>query len=195
MSLEDAVEQNSVEMVEKLIKLGANVDELNGFGDTALINASEKGYIKIVKILINKNANVNFQNIWGSNALTWASIGGHVKIVIELINAGADVNLQDADDETALMYACKKNKLEVIKELLKANAIVNDKIIKKMKKYDIDILKLLIIKNFNAGLKYAIKFNKQKDIKYHISILISNYLNQHCQYEQGLIAIISNYCA
>jgi hypothetical protein len=66
-------------------------------------------------------------------------------------------------------------------------------LLKNINQYDIDILKLLINKNFNVGLGYVTKFGKQEDIKHHIKILITIDLNEDLQYEQGLIGLISNY--
>jgi hypothetical protein len=94
-----------------------------------------------------------------------------------------------------IIQATKKNNLELVKELIKVGAIIDNKFIENITKYDIDLLRLLINNNFNIGLKYVKKFNKEKDLKYYVKLLIINFINNLNinQYEKGLINIILNY--
>jgi ankyrin repeat protein len=229
-SLINSIFNNNLEIVMVLIDAKADLNLQNKFEDTALIYASYCGYIEIVEVLINAKANLNLQDDNGETALIGASRGGHLKIVEELIKAKANLNLQDKYGNTALINSILRNNLEIGKELIKANTDlvprsgtsrtacsststnIDNKFIKNIKKYDINILKLLVNKNFNIALEYIKKFNKQKDsdvdssestsmasharsIKYYVSLLIINHINKLNinQYEKGLINIILNY--
>lgn len=57
----DAINNNDLSSVKKIIMAGGNVNAINKSGMTALIVASEKGNIEIVRELINAGANVNAQ--------------------------------------------------------------------------------------------------------------------------------------
>jgi ankyrin repeat protein len=170
-----ASEKGYLEIVKKLIKandvriykLGTefletrttstNVNLRNIYGDTALIWASNNGYLDIVEELIKANADVNLQSNYGNtaSALICAIKKNNIKIVKALIKAGANLNLQYKNGGTALIWASYDGHIEIVIELIKANVNIDYKFIKYIKKYNIDILKLLINKNFNIGLEYG----------------------------------------
>ncbi|RNF07700.1 ankyrin [Trypanosoma rangeli] len=84
-----ACERGHVEMVNLLIKAGVNVDQVNDFGWTGLLEVLELG---------------------GDDM-------DHVDITKALIAAGADVNLTDKEGRTPL-YVAKKHNLKRISKLL-----------------------------------------------------------------------------
>jgi ankyrin repeat protein len=195
MNIIKATKQNNIKTVIELIKgEDTNINLRGEYGNTALINASRKGNLEIVKILIESKANINLQNEYGNTALICASKNGCVKTVIELIKAGANINLQNGYGYSALIYANSNGYIKIVKELIKAGANLDNKFIENIKKYDVDLLKLLVNNNFNIGLEYVKKFNKEEDIKYYIKLLIINLINKfQYLYEKGLINIILNY--
>ena len=160
-----------------------------------IIEAIKQNNIKLVKELIKVNANVNLQDEDGSSALIWASYNGNIKIVKKLIKVGANINLQDNNEYTALICASRSGHIKIVKKLIKANCNIDQKFIETIGKYNINILKLLINKDFNIALEYVKKFNKQKDLKYYTKLLVTNHINNLniFQYEKGLINIILNY--
>src|SRR5208283_2405562 len=81
------------DIVNLLIKAGADLNLKNNFGDTALIWATTYNQKDIAELLINEGANINLKDINGDTALILASFN---KDIIELlIKAGADVNLKN----------------------------------------------------------------------------------------------------
>ncbi len=112
-------------MVEILIKAGANIDKQNSSGDTALIAASRIGNIEIVKYLIKAGADIDKQNSSGDTALIAASRIGDIEVVKYLINAGADINKQNSSGDTALIAASRIGDIEVFKYLINAEADLN----------------------------------------------------------------------
>jgi uncharacterized protein len=84
-----AASSNDLEAVKSSIAQGANVNDKDKDGKTALIYASEKGNADIVKFLIAQGANVNAKDKDGKTALMYAADKGHTDVVALLKNAGA----------------------------------------------------------------------------------------------------------
>jgi len=61
-----AAEVNNIKSIEKLLKCGASINAVNGYGNSALHVASKNGYNDVVTLLLKNNANVNLQNKKGS---------------------------------------------------------------------------------------------------------------------------------
>lgn len=106
-----AVEENRVERVQELIKLGANVNTPISHtvtkGDCdwpvkspALIFAIKENRLSMVKVLAKETKDL-------SEALGLAIVEGRAQIVDELIAAGADINHVDGDQNTPLIKAVK----------------------------------------------------------------------------------------
>jgi ankyrin repeat protein len=180
-----------LEIVIELIKANVNINLQNKNGDSALIWACCKGNIEIIIELIKANANINLQNKNGSTALFYVS-GKSIKVTTNLIRINENNNSQEEYKDIIFINSNNYKYIKIIKMLIKNNENIDNNFIKDIEKYNISILKLLINKNFNIGLQYAIKFNKQKDIKYYVELLTMNNLNRY-QYEKGLINIILNY--
>ena len=121
-----------------LLDAGADVNEQNIDGQTALQLASEFEFTESVKILLaQEGINVNLWNDDGETPLSLASKEGHTEIVKMLLNAGAlvnveeDENMMDVEEEdelpsnTALMMASEFGRTEIVKILLDAGAHVN----------------------------------------------------------------------
>jgi ankyrin repeat protein len=109
-----------------LIANGANIEDRNNDGRTALILAAEKGYSDTVAMLIANGANINARDKLGRTALIWATVGGRsFDIVAMLILSGTDVNAQDKDGDTPLANASYTDNTEIIKIPLEKGANVN----------------------------------------------------------------------
>ena len=74
--------------VEELIKLGANVNATDQFGNTALHLTSD---LKIAKILVKHGALINISNQQNETPITSAINKGIIPIVTMLLNRGAEV--------------------------------------------------------------------------------------------------------
>ncbi len=105
-----------IEIIQQLIKAGANINATDKSGRTILILASENGHLDIIKKLINSGADVNATDEYGWTALVCSSYNGHREIVKELIKAGANIK------KISLVKACKNGHLEIVKELIRAGA-------------------------------------------------------------------------
>ena len=99
-------------VVESLIKSGAEVNVLDGFGYTPLLYAVEKDQIDCVSTLISAGADLNIsrRSLEQESPLTMASKHGSCKIVKILIDSGADVNQTDSQGNSPLIHAAKEGK-------------------------------------------------------------------------------------
>ena len=113
-----ASETGMYQMVEILLKKGADPNIRNENGETALIQASENGHYKVVKILLKKGADPNIREEDGWTALLFASLNGHYPVVKILHQNGADPNIHDNNGWTALINAAQNGHQQVVELLL-----------------------------------------------------------------------------
>ncbi len=111
-------------VIQYLFSEGANLDEANKRGKTALMLAARYNNYAVVEMLLNLGANVGSLDDNGSSALMWASWGNKdLNVVKVLLNFGAKVNVQDVYGQTALMWASwYNNNVDIIETLLIAGA-------------------------------------------------------------------------
>ena len=84
-------------MIEKLLKAGADANEVSTEGETALMTAARTGNVPAAKVLLANGAKVDAKETWqGQTALLWAVAQKHPDMVKELIAHGADVNARSA---------------------------------------------------------------------------------------------------
>ena len=119
--------------VKKLISEGANINEPDSAGATALHFATSYGHIDIVKLLIERGADIDKKDGKGYTPLFLAVCGEQASMVQLLINKGAYVNTQNGEGMTPLHYAAihltPKTSKNIIKILLDngADASIKDK--------------------------------------------------------------------
>lgn len=124
-SLADLVQAGKREAALELVRLGANVNETQGDGTTALHWAVYNVDADLVELLLSREANPNVANNFGSTPLAEAVKIANVDIVEELLEAGADPEALNADGQTALMLAAHTGVAEVGELLIKHGANVN----------------------------------------------------------------------
>ncbi|MBK4734375.1 ankyrin repeat domain-containing protein [Noviherbaspirillum sp. DKR-6] len=74
-------------MVQRLLKEGARVNQVDADHGTALIVACQNGHLAIVQALLRSGAQVDKVNAHGTNALIIAAREGHADIVRALHQA------------------------------------------------------------------------------------------------------------
>ena len=120
--LHNAVLGGSVEAVETLINLGADV---NKTGEhklvTALHLAASLGHTEIIKNLVAHDAKVNAVVDIEITPLHLAAYEGQLEAVNALIELGADVNAKDKNGETALHLAKRGGFPEIVEVLISTN--------------------------------------------------------------------------
>ena len=93
-------------LVKAFLDQGANANEMDKVGQTALISAANaKNGAQIIPLLLAKGAPVDRQDANGDTALIFAANEHLTANVRSLLRAGADVNTRNALGETALVAA------------------------------------------------------------------------------------------
>ncbi|CAG8636920.1 18120_t:CDS:1, partial [Racocetra fulgida] len=120
-----AAKSGYVEVVNTLIKYGANVDAVDHNNQTVLRWAAENSYVRIVKTLIEHGANVDAINNHGQTVLHWAAENGNIEVVKALIKHRANVNFINSNSCTALHMAARNGHIEIVKILIKHDVNIN----------------------------------------------------------------------
>ncbi len=102
LPLLDATRSRNLEVVDALLRTGADVNGKEDGGLTALIIAASNGDLAIVERLLRAGADADRQDRRGRTALMSAADAGQKEIVRRLLTAGASTTLRDAEGKTAL---------------------------------------------------------------------------------------------
>lgn len=100
-----AARNNLVPAIDIMLDARVKIDQVDPFGNSALLWAADQNNIEIVEKLIKAGANVNLQNRQGLTPLMRAAEKGSVGSVEKLLKAGADVTLNDYTGRDALSWA------------------------------------------------------------------------------------------
>ncbi|PVD34477.1 hypothetical protein C0Q70_05752 [Pomacea canaliculata] len=126
--LHAACDLGNLQVVNILLKHGANPCALNSNGNTPLWLAVCQGHLEVVKILLQyyiKSSSCSEQSIDSPSALYAAAYYNHMAIAELLIKAGADVNKRNSKGKTALHAACTNENFPLVNLLLEKGALVN----------------------------------------------------------------------
>jgi hypothetical protein len=107
-----------LERVKQLVEDGADIEETDNRGRTALSVASLNGHFKIVVYLVEHGANVAHTDDVGMTALHRACVDGNISTVKYLLEHGATVIERDAFCMTTLLHAAGFGHLGVVQYLL-----------------------------------------------------------------------------
>ncbi|KAF5675217.1 ankyrin repeat domain-containing protein [Fusarium circinatum] len=111
------------QVLELLLKSGADVNTSDGRGLTPIHMASSDGFIDIVEILIQEGADLNVKTIARQTPLHSCSAKGHLGVTQLLIQHGANVDSKDNHGRNALYHACKSGDLEVVNLIIASSQI------------------------------------------------------------------------
>ena len=121
-----AVHQNDLELVDRLIKAGANVKATNDYGVTPMSEAAVIGNAVLLDRLLKAGADVESANADGQTALMVVARAGNVDAAQVLLRHGAKVNaVEHWRGQTALMWAAAQQQPAMVKALVTAGADVN----------------------------------------------------------------------
>lgn len=115
----EAFMAEDMELLQQLVADGADIDEKDSDGFTALQYAVNWGDIETTQWLIQNGADVNTTDNWGSTPLINAvyNVAG-IEIIELLLENGADKTLVDSEGKTAYDYAIE-NRDPQLRDLLK----------------------------------------------------------------------------
>jgi len=112
------------QMIEFLIKHGANINAGNAIDATPLHTAA-RGSIKSIILLIKLGADINAQDKYGDTPLNQAARRGHLAAMQQLIDHGADVNMLNNMNQAPLFKAVWYGYYDAARLLIESGANVN----------------------------------------------------------------------
>ena len=124
-SLVLSARRGDVSTAQALVAQGANVDESEPDGTTALHWAAQRENLTLVDLLIGAGADVNRANRYGVTPLSLAATNGSAALLDRLLQAGADVHASLPGGETALHTAARTGRVDAVRVLLAHGAKAN----------------------------------------------------------------------
>lgn len=128
LRLDQAARDGNLPEVKRLVDGGADPNEQNKWGTTALTGASGGStltHTEIVRYLVAHGARVNKRVADGTTALNEASFWGNIETVRILLAANADVNAAKDNGYTPLLSAASRGHIEIVSVLISAGADLN----------------------------------------------------------------------
>lgn len=116
-----AAAAGDVESIGLFVEAGAEIDEADRTGNTALIKAASGGHLAAVEKILGLGADPRQVNAVGRDALITAAAKGHADVARMLLHRGADATLKDIEGWGALSIAAYNGHAELV-SLLSANA-------------------------------------------------------------------------
>ncbi len=121
-----AVLERHWDVVEELIKHGANINGQDKEQRTALMLAVNRGLVPAVELLVKLGADIHLVSLDNDkNALHMAAEVGNREIAEILLKHGAKIDTADANGVTALMHAAANGHSDVADLLLSRGASIN----------------------------------------------------------------------
>jgi ankyrin repeat protein len=108
-----------------LVKQGANVNEPEADGTTALHWAVYHDDVPLIEALLKAGARAAVSNDYGSTPMSEAAIVGNTAVIGRLLSAGAPPDAANADGQTPLMLIARTSNVEAAQLLLRSGANVN----------------------------------------------------------------------
>ena len=118
-----SAEKGHVEIMDLLLKAGADPNLPDFKGQTPLMHSAGRGKkTAIEKLLSVEGIEMNAGDKYGRTAFTHAAKNGHVKIMDLLLKAGADPFQKSFKGQTPLMSAARSGKTNAVKKLLQISS-------------------------------------------------------------------------
>jgi len=123
LALDWAVFHRQAEVVDFLLRRGADPNSRTPEGVVALITAAMLGFTDLVRLLLERGADPNHIDPDGAGTPLMAAVeDGYLDVVDLLLASGADPNIRTGD-ESALSIARSQGRKRVIRRLLAAGAV------------------------------------------------------------------------
>ncbi|MGE0460530.1 MAG: ankyrin repeat domain-containing protein [Vicinamibacterales bacterium] len=126
LTVADAARAGDLAAVRALLQKGADVNEAQGDGMTALHFAAQRGEADLAGLLLTAGANPKATTRLGAyTPLHLASLAGHARVVAALIAAGAAVDVPTATGATPLLLAARSGSTDTVTRLVENGAAID----------------------------------------------------------------------
>jgi hypothetical protein len=122
ISLADAIIYGDVNSVKQLLRYEAEVNQLDEYGFTPLIEAAIVDNVQMAKLLLDKGAIPNQQDVTGGTALQWATENNNIALTTLLLEHGANPNAYNFAGQPVLVMPMLRQQQEMKKILLQGGA-------------------------------------------------------------------------
>ncbi|XP_068902714.1 ankyrin repeat domain-containing protein 50-like isoform X1 [Tenebrio molitor] len=119
------IQRDHLELVDRSLRNGADVNSVDSYGNTPLANAAQRGDVGILSRLISEGADVDKVGATGKSPLSRAAYWGHLNAVEYLLSQGADLNAVNPDGNTPLALAVQHNQMQVVEYLTTVGANIS----------------------------------------------------------------------
>jgi len=122
MSFADAIIQEDLSLVERWLTHGVNINELDEYGFTPLIEAAITDNQAIAERLLVYGADVNGQDATGNTALHWTAENNNLKFAQFLLQHGANPNAYNLAGQPILVMPILRQQKEIRRLLYRSGA-------------------------------------------------------------------------
>lgn len=121
ISLYEAVRNNDLEKIQKLIDQNIDVDEMDETGNTPIMIAATNNSAEAAKLLIESGADINKTTGNKYTALMFAVVNNSNKVAKILLDAKADIYIRNTNGKDVYEIAKEKNNAELQDMIFKAH--------------------------------------------------------------------------
>lgn len=121
-SLADAILQQNISAVKQQLLYANEVNELDEYGFTPLIEAAIVENIEITQLLLASGAQPNQQDVTGGTALQWAVENNNIELAKILLENGANPNTYNFSGQPVLVMPILRQQSPMRQLLIKAGA-------------------------------------------------------------------------
>ncbi|MBN9500907.1 MAG: hypothetical protein BGO01_11170 [Armatimonadetes bacterium 55-13] len=118
-----AAEAGDLAQISILLAGGADINQRDSRGRTAVLAATHAKQVEAVRTLIEAGADLDLQDERRDNVLLYAGAEGLLEIVRLAIQAGANPRITNRYGGVALIPACERGHLDVVRELLNTSDV------------------------------------------------------------------------
>jgi len=122
MSLADAIIKENLNQVIQIIHFGEDVNQIDEYGYTPLVEAAIVDNIEIVKVLLQAGADPNLPDTTGGTALHWAVENNNIPLSTLLLEYRADPNAYTFAGQPVLVMPLLRQQHDLKNLLLQAGA-------------------------------------------------------------------------
>jgi hypothetical protein len=122
LTLANAIIEENVNEVIAYLRQGTDINVLDEYGFTPLIEAAIADNYDLAKLLIEYGADVNLKDLTGGTALHWAAENNNIRLAQLLLEKGADPNAYTFAGQPALVMPFLRQQQALKKLLIKYKA-------------------------------------------------------------------------